>query len=113
MNSKELYAQLEAAGWMFATAIDQTTGVSWYAYKRLVGGKDCACNDKPPSLCIKPYDLHFGDVHMESVDFEIAGEIAGNKWVSFKVYGVKYDEVLAEAESCTNTLKAAWNAVAG
>jgi hypothetical protein len=111
MTSKELYATLEAAGWMFGSSLSDT-GVSWYAYRRLIGGKNCICNDKPPSLTIQPHDQTFGEHNFKSVTFEIRGEIEGGRWIDFSVYGIKYDEVITEIPRCTAVLLAAWNAVA-
>lgn len=113
MTSKDLYAQLESAGWMFGSEIDKGTGVTWYAYRRLIDGADCACNDKPPSLLIKPYSLDFPGSNLRSVNFEIRGQLASGRWVEFAVYGVRYEDVLLQAPSCTEVLLKAWNAVAG
>jgi hypothetical protein len=114
MTGKDLEYQLAMAGWSFGSGIDKNTGVSWYAYHRLIGGANCACNDKPPSLIIKPYDTTFGNQGpFRSVQFEIRGELANGHWVEFSVYGVKYEEVMSDMERCTKVLLTAWNAVAG
>lgn len=116
MNTKELYAALEQAGWSFASAIEKT-GVSWYAHRRLIGGKNCWCNDKPPSICIKPWSIditnQFQPKMWEAVEISVSGQTHKGDWVDFKVYGVKFDDVMGSIEQHTNTLRTAWNSVVG
>jgi hypothetical protein len=109
MDSKQLYAALEQAGWSFGSSIEDT-GVSWYAYRRLIGGKDCACNDKPPTLTIKPWDQEFSGHRFQSAEFSVRGQLSDGKWVEFQVYSIKYDDVLSQADKCTKILCTAWNA---
>jgi hypothetical protein len=111
MTITELKQAFKQAGWMFGPA-GSDTGVDWYAYKRLEGGKDCQCNDKSPSLIATPYQLKFTSTIMESVEFSIAGEIADSDWINFKVYGIAYDEAISKASKYEAILLTAWNAVA-
>jgi hypothetical protein len=112
MNTKQLYAALEQAGWAMAPQADTSTGVTWYAWRRLKGAKNCLCNDKPPSLCIVPYSLTFGEIVCESVQFEIRGQIEDGHWIGFKVYSVPFEDVIPQADMHADTLRKAWNAVA-
>jgi hypothetical protein len=113
MTSKELYTQLEAAGWSFGSEIDETTGISWNAYRRLIGGIVSKATGDSPILVIKPYSLAFPGSVLRSVNFEVRGQIASGQWVEFKVYGVRFEETLTSVERCTEVLLTAWNAVAG
>lgn len=111
MDTKELCAALTQAGWSFG-ASSVNSGVSWYAYRRLIGAKDCACNDKPPTLVIQPYEFRIDDMTHCSVQIEIRGQLSNGHLVEFTVYGVKYDEVLPKMDEFKNILKTAWDAVA-
>lgn len=111
MNTKELYTELEKAGWSLASS-SGNTGVSWYAYRRLIGGKDCHCNEKPPSVCIEPYDLTFGEQQFQSVEISVRGQQANGRWVDFKVYGMSYEEAISDSAKHIASLLMAWNAVA-
>lgn len=113
MNSKELFAALEAAGWRVESnpLPSQENRIKWYAYRRLLGATDCICNDKPPSIVITPYEFDLQGKLMQSADFEVTGETAFG-WVKFAVYGISFDDVLIRADEKEIALRAAWEAVA-
>ena len=113
MNSKELFAALEQAGWRVEPdpLPARESRVKWYAFRRLIGATDCVCNDKAPSLVIRPSEFEFQGKIMRSADFEVVGE-AGVGWINFKVYGVRFEDVLPNAEKYEEALRAAWEAVA-
>ena len=116
MNSNTLKQTLIDAGYRIGPTIKRDTGVTWYAYKRLAGATDCACNDKPPSLVLQPYDMRIGnpDRTIQNIEFEIAGETASGGWVNFTQYGGNtWENVLEQAQKAENVLRRAWEAVAG
>lgn len=113
MNSKELWIALEAAGWRVEAdpMPSQNNDIKWYAYRRLNGASDCVCNDKPPSLVVRPSEFVFQGKTMRSAEIEITGE-ASVGWINFKIYSVSFEEVLPGAEKYESALRAAWEAVA-
>jgi hypothetical protein len=110
MKTHELRSALQAAGWRIDNSpwID---GVAWYAWRRLEGAVNCACNDKPPSLCLQAHEVWHDGVSHRSVEFEVCGE-AGGQWLKLKAYSVPMDEALQAIPRCTALLLAAWNAAA-
>jgi hypothetical protein len=109
MNTKELYKALEDAGWSIGSQIDKSTGVSWYAYKRLVGAKDCSYNGKAPCLVITPQSVEF----FQSVEFSVRGQMSNGMWADFKVYyGIQFEDALPKEEEIASVLRTAWDAVA-
>lgn len=110
MTPDELKKALNAAGWRFA-AEHSNTGVEWYAYKTLEAAADCLCNEKPPSLTLKPWSIaRPDDAPYQSVEFTVTGEAGKDTWVTFKVYSIAMDRAIEMIPRATNILLAAWNA---
>lgn len=114
MTSKELYTVLQQAGWGISSSLKQDAGVTWYAWKRLVGATDCSCNDKAPNMTIQLYDIKLGrqNTNIKQVEFEVSGQTADGDWVHFSLGYSNWDDVLGDAEKASKVLRKAWEAVA-
>lgn len=113
MSIDELRAALEADNWRFGPQHMRKTGVDWYAWRRLDGGADCECNDKPPCLCLRPFHIEMQDGQtFSSVEFDVTGE-TGGRWLKISAYSVPIDDAIAAIPQCRQMLLTAWNAVAG
>lgn len=108
---ERLRLALKSNGWHFGHPMTET-GVSWYAWKRLAGAVDCACNDKPPSLILTPYEMHLSASVVSSVEFEVTGELPNSRWAKFQVYSIRVPEVLQAIPECADILTTAWNTAA-
>ena len=111
MSPDGLKSALESAGWRIdndGLAGERTP--KWYAWKRGKGLPDCECNDKPPSLCIKPWDMaQFG--HGVSAEIDITGE-SGGQWYKLQAYGISADTLMDRLPEVTDRLGTAWAAIA-
>jgi hypothetical protein len=84
----------------------------WYAYRRLAGEvRDCALNDKPPSLIVLPHLFVLRDRQYSSVEVEITGQV-GEPWFRIKAYSIGLDELPAALPEIESSLARAWNALA-
>lgn len=116
MNSEQLRAAMEAAGWRTERnpMRDDYNQCDWYAWlpKRPPEWPDCECNDKPPSLTLWPSFLRLPDGRaMSGVEFELTGE-TGGRWLKLRMYSVKPEEALPAVEEAKSLLGAAWIAAA-
>lgn len=112
MTADQLRSALEADGWRFGRNPLENTGLDWYAWKRIDGLTDCQCNDKAPILVLTPCDINMRGLAIQSVTFDVTGEVAGGRWLKLKAYSVRMDEAMAAYPRCAELLKAAWNAAA-
>lgn len=87
-------------------------GVSWYAWRPMVGAAHCKLNDKAPSLCILPWRIPFHEQPLDSVEAEVRGETQSDLSLSLRVYAVSPELVIDLLPTIEKTLKQAWNAVA-
>jgi hypothetical protein len=112
MTSKELYKLLDDAGWSFQSSV-KNMGISWYAFRRLIGAKNCASSGVPPLIVIQPYEIELNNhiIHRTS-QFEVKGMLPNGHWVDFVVYGIRFEDVISKADELTQILKTAWDAVA-
>lgn len=112
---KALSISLEQAGWRIAkTPIrDAMDLCDWYAWqpKRPSDWPDCGCNNKPPSLTVQPSFFEIDGRTHSSAEFRLCGEKSGS-WFDLKLYSVALDEVVKTIPRATQTLGAAWKAIA-
>ena len=113
MNSKEFFAALESAGWTVAAnpLPSQENKIKWYAYRKLVGASDCVFNDRSPSIVIEPHEFDLQGKTFRSAEIKVTGESRVG-WIEFKVYGIKFEDVLTNADKYEAALRSAWEAVA-
>ena len=113
MNSDELFDALRSAGWRVENdpIPCQDNLVMQYAYRRLEGASDCVCNDRPPSLCIRPSEFEIKGKRLCSAEFDIRGESSVG-WINFSIYGIKYEDVLQNSAKYEAALRLAWESVA-
>jgi hypothetical protein len=110
----ELRAELERRGWSVEKDRMRNDPPGWYAWisQRWTGMPICHCNDKPPSLHLRPWQVEMhGDV-WRSVEFEMCGETAEGLWVKIHAYSVQMDEAFERLPIITATLRRAWIAAA-
>jgi hypothetical protein len=105
MTPHGLKETLITLGWQIGPE-HSNTGVDWYAYQKLDGAADCTSNEKPPGICITPWNL--GAIH--SVEFSVTGAVAGEEWLSLKIYSVSMDKAVEMIPRAAAILLAAWNA---
>jgi hypothetical protein len=90
----------------------QENDCKWYAYRRLGGDvRDCACNDKPPSLIVQPHLFRMRDRQYSSVEVTITGQVA-HPWFQIKTYSIGLDELPDALPGIEAALARAWNALA-
>jgi hypothetical protein len=90
----------------------QENDCKWYAYRRLIdSARDCALNDKPPSLIVLPHLFSMRDRQYSSVEVEITGQV-GEPWFRLKAYGIGLDELPTALPGIEAALVRAWNALA-
>ena len=118
MNELEkLRADLVMAGWRIErnSLKNNLNLVDWYAWhpKRPGDWPNCQCNNKPPSLCIYPYafNLPQQEKTLANVEFEMCGELAGRGY-KLRAYSVPASEALDALPKITESLGAAWKAIA-
>lgn len=81
----------------------------WYAWRRLPACvADCECNDRPPSLRVKPSSFVLQGTLHESVTLEVTGE-AGGVWFTLSAYTLRPGEVMARLQDVQASLTAAWS----
>lgn len=113
----EFREKLQSEGWRVAP--NNIAGLSnkcdWYAWSTDRDGiePDCACNDKPPSLIIYPYDGWHGKTRLDSIEIFITGETKTGEWLQLKAYSIKPNEFDAKWPIVRARLVAAWSAAAG
>ena len=109
-----LRTDLAAAGWRIAKkpVRDATELCDWYAWKpnRPQDWPNCGCNDKPPSLTIKPYLLRVGERLHGGAEFSLCGQ-HDEEWYDLKLYSVRLEDVLTTIHKATSSLGAAWKAI--
>ena len=112
----EFRAELEAAGWR--VSLNSLAGhqniCNWYAWdvNRADITPDCACNDKPPSLVVYPYDGWIRSHRLDSLEAVITGETQTGEWLSLKAYSIKPDQFAEKYPITRSRLIAAWHAAA-
>jgi len=110
MNLEKLKKFLESEGW--AISLNQFGhGVDWYAWKRFEGFKDCLCNERPPSVCIKPAKIELKERVYYAASIEVIGEVSHNNWINFQFYSLSFEEIKKDREKLVNKLRVAWNSV--
>lgn len=111
MHHEDLKTALKAAGWRIAASPvrDATNDADWYAWKPdRTSGRECICNDKPPSITVTPYqfDMH-GTTHA-SAEIRLVGEMPNGQWVDFRAYSIPMAEVMDALPGALKALEAAW-----
>ena len=111
MNTEELKQWLIASGFHIAPnpVKHDINDCPWYAYRRTKGTVDCQCNDKPPSLCITPFEFYIRDQLIQSVEVSIIGE--QDVWWNLKAYSLSYDTLKDKLPTVESQLVRAWNAL--
>lgn len=112
----EFRAELESEGWRIAPnnmAVEHNL-CNWYAWdvNRTGITPDCACNDKPPSLIVYPYDGWMQKHRLDSMEIVITGETETGEWLSLKVYSIKPGQFSEKYPIARARLIAAWNSAA-
>jgi hypothetical protein len=114
---EKLRADLVLAGWRIErnSLNDRMNLVDWYAWHpmRPEDWPTCQCNDKPPSLCIYPhaFNLPQQEKTFANVEDEVCGELAG-RWYKLRSYSITAGEAMAALPKITESLGAAWKAIA-
>lgn len=114
MRPDQLRAALEVAGWRVCEANEyEMNECKWYAWlpKRPATWPDCECNDKPPSVTMRPFFLTINGLDHGSVEFGLCGELHG-RWHNLTMYSVAPDEAMDAIPEALKYLGAAWCAIA-
>lgn len=114
MRPDQLRAALEVAGWHFCEANEyEMNECKWYAWlpKRPATWPDCECNDKPPSVTMRPFFLTINGLDHGSVEFGLCGELHG-RWHNLTMYSVAPAEAMDAIPEALKYLGAAWCAIA-
>lgn len=111
MHHEDLKTALKAAGWRIAKnhLNDSMNVADWSAWKPdRTSGRECICNDKPPSVTVNPYqfDMH-GTTHA-SAEIRLVGEMPNGQWVDFRAYSIAMAEVMGALPGALKALEAAW-----
>lgn len=110
-----LRTDLDAAGWRIEEkpVRDATELCDWYAWKpnRPYDWPNCECNNKHPSLTIRPYLLRGGERLHGGAEFSLCGQADG-EWYDLKLYAVRLEDVMATIPKAKASLGAAWKAIA-
>lgn len=113
----EFRASLEESGWRIApnNLAGEHNLCNWYAWDVNRSGitPDCACNDKPPSLVVYPYDGWLNDHRLDSMEIVITGETETGEWLKLQAYSIKPGEFSAKYPIARARLVAAWSAANG
>lgn len=116
MNPVErLKADLSAAGWRIykdEMGGRRGDGCAWYAGKRPEGAKDCASNNKAPSVVVYPWALEFSCRTHYSTEVELCGAVTHEQWVKYVEYAIPMAECMSRLPHAVERLIKAWNAVA-
>lgn len=112
MNSEQLRAAFEGAGWRIDRnpMLGEGNECDWYAWmsQRPTGWPDCEYNNKPPSLIAWPFLGRRPDGRgVDGVTFEVTGETHG-RWLKLQMYTVRPDEAVQAANEAVIMLGAAW-----
>ncbi len=111
MTMTEFRAAIEAAAWAIyeSPSLAASSGVPWYACLGQADLPDCQNNEKPPSLVAFPSAFEVNGTVRESVEYDLAGEVAG-QWIKLTAYAIPLDQALAALPRAKRMLRAAWMA---
>lgn len=108
MSAEELRKKLVAGNWHIAGAnYSAIRTPTWYAW-RPAKTRDCQSNEKPPSICIYPWDDEINGVEIRSMEMEICGEIDG-VWYKLQAYAMPIGT--SQIEPVSKVLMRAWEAL--
>ena len=83
----------------------------WYAWRPLAGGRDCECNEKPPSLIVTPYLYTIRDRQYTSTEVAVTGQ--RGEWFHIKAYSVNPEALPEALPQIEAAIGRAWNALHG
>ena len=110
MTANELKTELIGLGWIAENdALAGGRTPSWYAWRR-IQTTDCECNDKPPSLCLFPWEWDRAGNTSRSCELNITGE-RGGAWFSLKAYCISMDTAIENLPAIEGALIRAWEAI--
>lgn len=119
MDQKDLKKTLKDLGWRIennslADRLNEATWYAWLPNRTNLGWSNCECNNKPPTLVIKPYQINLSypnkDIYSKSVEFTLTGEVKGN-WHTLTIYGVPFDQAVEKIPFAIKQLGNAWTAL--
>jgi len=111
MTEKQFKSWLKRTGWKFGGDPYDSGNSRWYAYKSFPDWSDCRCNDKPPSVTIKYYELQMKENLYRTCVIGFAAEGIEGHWVSFKYYCVSPEECKKSLDEFVTRLRWAWESV--
>lgn len=83
-----------------------------YWYKPYDTKRRCQCNNDKPGIQIVVYGWEMKhDWDYKSFEIELCAEPNDNEWVSFKVYGIKDENIFDVLEPQIQKLICAWEAI--
>lgn len=89
-------------------------GTRCFAFPRLQGTPNCACNEKPPAVHVNVYaDFRHPSTGQEfegGVEFDLFGEAGDGRWMRFTLHSVKREEVEDILPSIDKAGRAVWTA---
>lgn len=109
MTLNEFHETLDAQGYRFGANHLVDSGVDWYAWKTADGAENCDANDKPPSICIHPYQINVHGNELTSCEISIVADAGQDTWCNFKIYSVPLDRAINERKTLERLLVSAWN----
>lgn len=111
MHHEDLKAALKTAGWRIASSpiSDALNKADWYAWMpSRESARNCCCNDRPPSVTLKPYQFTAHGTTHGSAEVHLTGELPSGHWVDLRVYSVPMAEVMDALPGAMDELQAAW-----
>jgi len=85
---------------------DKMNYIKWSAYKRLVDVPHCECNERCPSIILKPYSFHQSP-WTKSFDLSLTAEFSG-EWYNFMCYGISLKISESKFNSLIKNLIKSW-----